>query len=65
MPEACSKPCQTSKMMRHIEKTSMVRTVYSGIFRHIQQHSAVSSHVQSHCGKLRHNEAYSGITEAY
>ena len=37
MPEAC----QISKMMRHIESPGIVRTVYSGILRHIHQHSAL------------------------
>ena len=34
MHEACSKPCEISKMMRHIENTGIGRTVYSSIFRH-------------------------------
>ena len=46
MPAVYSKPCQISKMMRHIENPDMVRTVYSGIFRYIQEHSAIFSHVQ-------------------
>ena len=36
MPEAYSKPCQISKIMRHIENRAIVRTVYSGIFINIQ-----------------------------
>ena len=51
--------------MRHIENPGIVRTVYSGIFRHIQGHSAIFSHVQSYWGTLRHIKAYSGIIEAY
>ena len=35
MPETNSQPCQISNMMRHIENPDIVRTVYSGIFRHI------------------------------
>ena len=38
MPEVYSKPCQMSKMMRHIDNPGIVRTVSSGIFRHIQGH---------------------------
>ena len=40
-PDAYSKPCQISKMMRHFENPGIVRTVYSGIFRHVQVHSAI------------------------
>ena len=65
MPVAYLKPCQTSKMMRHIEKPGKVRIVYSGIFRHIQGHSAIFSHVQAYRQTLRHIQAYSGINEAY
>ena len=36
MPEAYSKLCQISKMMRDIENPGIVNTVYSGTFRHIQ-----------------------------
>ena len=39
MPEAYSKLCQISTMMRHIENPGIVRAVYSGmfsLFRHIQ-----------------------------
>ena len=44
MHEAYSKSCEISKMIRHIENPSMVRTVYSGIFRQIQGYSAISSY---------------------
>ena len=47
MPTTYSKPCQISKMMRHIEKPGLVRTVYSNILRHIQRYSAIFSHVQA------------------
>ena len=40
-PDAYSKPCQISKMMRHFENPGIVRTVYSGIFRHVQVHSEI------------------------
>ena len=30
----------------HIENPGIVRTVYSGIFRHTEGHSAIFSHVQ-------------------
>ena len=46
MPEAYSKLSQISKMMRHIENPGIARTVYSGIFRHIQEHSVILRHVQ-------------------
>ena len=47
MPETYSKPCQISKIMRHIENPGIVRTVYSDIFKHIQGHSAILSHGQA------------------
>ena len=56
IPETCSELCQTSKMMRHIENPGIVRTVYSGIFSHIQAHSAIFSHVQAHREAFRHIE---------
>ena len=65
IPEAYSKPCQISNMMRYIENPDMVRKVCSGIFRHIQEHSAIFSHVQVHWGTLRNIEAYSGIVEVF
>ena len=65
MPEEYSKPCQISKKMRHIESPGIVRTVYSGIFRHSQGQSAICSHVQTYLGRLRYIEAYSGTFEAY
>ena len=55
MPEAYSKNCQISKIMRYIENPVIVKTVYSGICRHNQGHSTIFSHVH----------AYSGIIEAY
>ena len=61
MPEVYSKPCQVSKMMRDIENIGIVRTICSGIFRHIHQRLAIFSHVQA----LRHIQEYSGIIEAY
>ena len=64
MPTTYSNPCQISKMMRHIEKPGLVRTVYSNIFRDIQRYSAIFSHFQAFWGTLRHTEAYSDI-EAY
>ena len=48
MPEAYSKPWQISKIMRYIENSGIVRIVYSGIFKHIQGHSAIFSHVQAY-----------------
>ena len=64
-----SKPCQISKMIRHIENSGIVRRVYSGIFRHTEEHSVtlrlIFSHVQAYRGELRHTETYSGIAVAY
>ena len=69
MPEAYSKLCQISKMIRHIENPGIVRRVYSGIFRHTEEHSVtlrlIFSHVQAYRGELRHTETYSGIVVAY
>ena len=48
MHEKYSKPCQTSKTMRYIENHGIAETVYSGIFRYTQEHSAIFSHVQAH-----------------
>ena len=64
MPGTYWKPCQISKMIRHIEKPGLVRTVYSNIFRHIQRYWAIFIHVQAFWGTLRHTEAYSDH-EAY
>ena len=44
--EAHSKPCQIFKLMRHTENFDIVITVYLGIFKHVQGHSAIFSHVQ-------------------
>ena len=43
MREAYSKPCQISKISRHIENPGIVRTVNSGIFRHTEGHSTIFS----------------------
>ena len=48
MPEAYSKPCQISKMMRHIENSGIVRTVFSGIFGNIQGYLAIFNHDQAY-----------------
>ena len=48
MPEAHSKPCQISKMMRRTGKPVIARAVYSGFFRHIQGHSAIFSNFQAY-----------------
>ena len=52
IPAAYSKPCQISKMLRHTENPDVIRTVYSGIFRHIQGHSAIFCHVQANIEAL-------------
>ena len=41
-------------MMRHIEKPGIVRTVYSGTFRHIKGYLAILIHAQAYLGPLRH-----------
>ena len=56
MPEVCSKPCQTSKMIRHIENPGIVRPIDLGIFRHIQGHPAIFTHIQAYSGTLNHIE---------
>ena len=48
IPEAHLKPCQISKMMTHTENPDIVRTVSKGIFKHIQEHSAILSHIEKH-----------------
>ena len=58
MPEAYSKPYQISCMLGHIENPCIVRTVYSGIFRYIQWHSAILSHFQAYWRTLVHVKAY-------
>ena len=35
-------------MSRHIENPGIVRTVYSGIFRDMQQYSAMLRHIEEH-----------------
>ena len=40
--------------MWHTENPGMVKTVCSGIFRHIQEHSVIFSHVQVYWGTFRH-----------
>ena len=35
-------------IFRHIENADIVRRVYSGVFRQIQGHSAIFSHVQAY-----------------
>ena len=52
-------------LLPHTENSAIVRTVYSGIFSHIQGHSTIFSHVQTYWKILRHVEAHSGIIEAH
>ena len=54
---AYSKPCQISKMIRHVENLGIVRTVYLAIFRQIQGHSTIFSHVQAYWGTSRYIQA--------
>ena len=60
MPEAYSKPYQISKMMRHIENSGIVKTVYSDIFRDSQEHSAIFlfRNIQEHSAMFRHIEGH-------
>ena len=60
-----SNPFQISSMIRHIENTGIVKTVYSNIFKRIQGHSPIFIHAQGHSGTLRYIEAYSGIIEVH
>ena len=62
---SCNSNSVIATISRHIENPDIVRTVYSGIFRHIQGHSAIFSHAQAYWGTLGHTEAYSGVIEAY
>ena len=50
---------------RHIENPDIARTVYSGIFRHIEERLAIFSYVQASLETLKHIQAYSGITKVY
>ena len=50
---------------RCIQNSGIVRTLYSGVFRHIQGHSAIFSHGHAYWRILRYIKAYSGINEAY
>ena len=45
--EANSKTCQISKVIRHVEKPGIIRTVYSDIFRNIQGLSPIFIHAQA------------------
>ena len=48
IPAAYSKLCQIYKMMRHIENTGIIRTVYLGIFGNIQQYSAMVKYIEGY-----------------
>ena len=65
MPEEWSKPCQTSKMMRHIENLVIVKTAHWGIIKPIQQYSAMFRHIHGHYGILRHSQALLKRIEPY
>ena len=43
----------------------IVRTVCTGIFKHIEGHSAIVRHLQAYSRTLRHAETYPGIIETY
>ena len=59
------KPCQISKMVGHIENSSIVRTIYSGIFRGIQQHSTTFRNIKGHQGIVRHIQSLLRYIEPY
>ena len=61
MSDAYSKPCPISRMMRHTVNPDIVRTVYSGIFRHIQGHSCLFRHFQAYSGTFSNIHPCSGI----
>ena len=46
-------------MIRHIENPGIVKTVYSGICRHMQghQYSAMFRHIEGHQGIFNHIQA--------
>ena len=48
-----------------MQNPGIIRTVYSDILRHIQEHSAIFSHFQPYRGTLRHIQTHSGIIVAY
>ena len=48
-------------MVRHVENPGMVKIVYSNIFRHIERHSAVFSHVQAYWGTSKHIETIKAL----
>ena len=49
----------------YIENPGIVRTACFGIFRHIQEHSAIFNHGQAYWEILRHIKVYSGIIKVY
>ena len=44
--------------MRHVENLAIVRTVYSNIFKHIEGHLGIFSHVRAYWGTLKHIETF-------
>ena len=54
--EAYSKPCQI-----YDGEPDIVKTVYSGIYRHIHGHLATFNHGQAYWRALRHIQAFSDI----
>ena len=57
MPESYSKPCQISKMIKHIENPGIV-----SLFRHFQAYSGTFSNIQPCSGQysdmLKHTEGH-------
>ena len=47
-PEAYSRASQTCKMIRHIQRPGLVRTVFSGSFKDIYRYSGILIHIQPH-----------------
>ena len=60
-----SKPCLIPKMIRHVENPVIVRTVYSGIFRHFQGDSSIFSHTEGYQSIIRHTQALLKHIEPY
>ena len=52
-------------MLHHIKNPDIVETIYSGIFRHIQEHSVLVRYAMTYWGTFRHIEPHLGVIEAY
>ena len=59
------KPCLIYKILRHIDSPSIIRTVYSCDFRHIQRHPAIFSNGQAYWGTFKDFQALLRHVEPY